>query len=288
MENNEATTIPESQEAGTEAAQAPEPTTLTGAPIKESEVPQGTHNAWDNLSDDLKQEPSLRTFMNSQDPLNAIGKSYVHAVKKMGVPPEQMIRLPGEGEPMDDVYNALGRPDSPANYSNLPDSDDFKPVREAFYETGLSDTQAKNVLDIYMKGMEEVQTEQDAQFQKERVNNKLAIQQEWGANYERNANLAQRAFNQFASKGAISLMEETGIGEHPEMLKMFKGIGEMLAEDNMLAPADGQLNSMSPIQAQSAIKDKQSDADYMERYMNPRHPMHDEAVKEMQKLYELT
>lgn len=288
MENNEATTIPESQEAGTEAAQAPEPTTLTGAPVLESQVPQGTYNAWDNLSEDLKQEPSLRTFMNSEDPMNAVAKSYVHLVKKMGVPPEQMIRLPGEGEPMDDIYQALGRPDSPANYSNLPDTDDFKPVREAFYETGLTDSQAKNVLDIYMKGMEEINEEQDAQFQKERVNNKLAIQQEWGADYERKANLAQRAFKQFADPDAIALMDETGIGEHPALMRMFSNIGSMLSEDDMLAPADGQLNSMSPVQAQVAIKDKQSDAEFMERYMNPRHPLHDDAVKEMQKLYELT
>lgn len=287
MENNEATTIPESQEAGTEAAQAPEPTTLTGAPIQESQVPQGTHNAWDNLPDDLKQEPSLRTFMNSEDPLNAVAKSYVHAVKKMGVPPEQMIRLPGEGEPMDDVYHALGRPDSPANYSNLPDTDDFKPVREAFFETGLSDSQAKNVLDIYMKGMEEINEEQDAQFQKERVNNKLAIQQEWGADYERKANLAQRAFNQFADPDAIALMDETGIGEHPALMRMFSNIGSMLSEDNMLAPADGQLNSMSPVQAQVAIKEKQSDPEFMKRYMDAKHPGHNDAVKEMQKLYEL-
>jgi len=288
MENNEATTTPESQETGTEAVEAPAPTTLTGAPLTEPEIPQGTYNAWDNLSDDLKQEPSLRNFMNSEDPLNAVAKSYVHAVKKMGVPPEQMIRLPKEGEPMDDVYSALGRPDNPSNYSSLPDSDDFKPVRDAFYETGLTDSQAKNVLDIYMKSMEEVQEEQTEQFEKERVQNKLAIQQEWGADYQRNANLAQRAFNQFAPKEAISLMEETGIGEHPAMLKMFSNIGSMLAEDNMLAPADGQFNSMSPVQAQVSIKDKQADPEFMKRYMDAKHPGHNDAVKEMKKLYELT
>ena len=83
-------------------------------------------------------------------------------------------------------------------------------------------------------------------------------------------------------------MDETGIGEHPALMRMFSNIGSMLSEDDMLAPADGQLNSMSPVQAQVAIKDKQSDADFMERYMNPRHPLHDDAVKEMQKLYELT
>jgi len=83
-------------------------------------------------------------------------------------------------------------------------------------------------------------------------------------------------------------MEETGIGEHPAMLKMFSNIGSMLAEDNMLAPADGQFNSMSPVQAQVSIKDKQADPEFMKRYMDAKHPGHNDAVKEMKKLYELT
>ena len=99
--------------------------------------------------------------------------------------------------------------------------------------------------------------------------------------------MAQRAFKQFADPDAIALMDETGIGEHPALMRMFSNIGSMLSEDDMLAPADGQLNSMSPVQAQVAIKEKQSDPEFMKRYMDAKHPGHNDAVKEMQKLYEL-
>ena len=60
------------------------------------------------LPDGLNQEPSLQTF----DSVDKLAKSYVNLVKKMGVPADQLLRLPQNGESYDEVYNALGRPEN--------------------------------------------------------------------------------------------------------------------------------------------------------------------------------
>ena len=64
----------------------------------------GNQFDYTQMPDGLAHEPSLQNF----DTVDKLAKSYVNLVKKMGVPAEQLLRLPEAGQPMDDVYNALG------------------------------------------------------------------------------------------------------------------------------------------------------------------------------------
>ena len=62
-----------------------------------------------SLPEDLANEPSLRNF----DDVSKLAKSYVHLVKMRGVPEDQLVKLPSDGN-YDEVYNKLGRPADPA------------------------------------------------------------------------------------------------------------------------------------------------------------------------------
>ena len=237
-----------------------------------------------NLPDGLAHEPSLQNF----DSVDKLAKSYTHLVKKMGVPAEQLLRLPGAGEPMDDVYNALGRPETHEHY----DMSDYAPettenFRQLAHEIGLNNDQANALFNAYVDsiaGQEESESEAFDQFE---VENTQALQKEWGGDFDKNVELARRAFMNFATPEAVEIMEQTGLGNHPEILKVFSRIGELLQEDSVLPGSSTPiLGGMNPAQAQQSIDAKMADPNFRNAYLDQYNPGHAEAVREMTKLHE--
>lgn len=88
-----------------------------------------------SLPDDLANEPSLRNF----DDVSKLAKSYVHLVKMRGVPEDQLIKLPSDGN-YSEVYNKLGRPEDPSGYEIDISNDLNKDYAENAHQLGLSKT----------------------------------------------------------------------------------------------------------------------------------------------------
>ena len=259
----------------------------SGGSMLSAEQPAITSNPMEfnpsGLPDGLGQEPSLQTF----DSVDKLAKSYVNLVKKMGVPAEQLLRLPGEGEPMDDVYNALGRPEDHNGY-NL---GDFEPeqtenFRQFAHELGLNNQQAETIYQAYQQDIAERDQVSQQQFEQFEVDNLNALQQEWGDQFNHNLEMARRAFMNFATPEAVQIVEETGMGNHPELLKVFARIGEVLAEDSVLPGTNNSvLGGMNAASAQEQINSLMSDKDFRSSYMDAYDPNHQEAVAKMTKLH---
>ena len=60
-----------------------------------------------------------------------------------------------------------------------------------------------------------------------------------GAQFDANLAVAKRGYNMFASDGLKSLLEQTGYGNHPEVLRVFHKIGKLLNEDNIVGGGAG-------------------------------------------------
>ena len=259
----------------------------SGGSMLSAEQPAITSNPMEfnpsGLPDGLGQEPSLQTF----DSVDKLAKSYVNLVKKMGVPAEQLLRLPGEGEPMDDVYNALGRPEDHNGY-NL---GDFEPeqtenFRQFAHELGLNNQQAETIYQAYQQDIAERDQASQQNFEQFEVDNLNALQQEWGDQFNHNLEMARRAFMNFATPEAVQIVEETGMGNHPELLKVFARIGEVLAEDSVLPGTNNSvLGGMNAASAQEQINSLMSDKDFRSSYMDAYDPNHQEAVAKMTKLH---
>jgi len=235
------------------------------------------------LPDGLGEEPSLQTF----DSVDKLAKSYVNLVKKMGVPAEQLLRLPGEGEPMDDVYNALGRPEDHNGYT----LGDYEPeqtenYRQFAHQLGLNNQQAETIFQAYQQDIAEREEASQQQFEQFEVDNLSTLQQEWGDEFNHNLEMARRAFMNFATPEAVKVIEETGMGNHPELLKVFARIGEVLAEDSVLPGSNNAvLGGMNPANAQEEINSLLNDKDFRQSYMDTYDPNHQAAVAKMTKLY---
>jgi len=267
------------ESTGTEGASS-----LLGGGEGVAQQAYGNQFDYSQMPDGLAHEPSLQNF----DTVDKLAKSYVNLVKKMGVPSEQLLRLPEEGQPMDDVYNALGRPES-ADHYNL---ENYNPEQTEYFrglahQLGLNNQQAEVLFDAYAESINGMQQQDAEAFEQFEVDNLKSLQSEWGDNFNSNLELARRAFMNFATPEAVEVIEQTGLGNHPEILKVFSQVGALLQEDSIL-PGSSQavLGGMNPANAQQTINDRMSDTEFRSAYLDQYHPNHANAVKEMTKLHE--
>ena len=240
-----------------------------------------------SLPDGLGGEPSLQSF----DSVDKLAKSYVHARKMIGADPDRMLQLPKEGDEdgWNQVYNRLGRPEDADGYDfdlgdgeQSPDVADFKNVA---HQLGLTNDQARTMLGIYNQINENDLAEEHEQFEQMNVEYLQDIQKEWGDDFNKNSELARRAFQNFASEELMDVMKETGLSNHPEVLKTFARIGQVLSEDNILPGTRGAIGGMSPVHAEETIASRMADPEFRSAYLDGASPYHEAAVKEMERLH---
>ena len=238
----------------------------------------------ESLPDDIRHEPVLKNFKS----WDALAKSYVHANRKLGVPSDQLMQIPqGENADWNGVYKAMGRPDTPDQYELNGTGDMADNFRNQAYQLGLSQKQANELMNWYSEVQSGVDSSDDEDFAKEQVQWVADLQKEWGDSYIKNTKLAERAFRQFGSEDALEVMNATGLGSHPALVKMFSQIGQFLAEDGQLTGnQQGRIGGITPGSAKTRIDELLNDKDFTTRYYDQYHPRHQDAVNQMQRLYE--
>lgn len=57
-----------------------------------------------------------------------------------------------------------------------------------------------------------------------------------GANYDRSVLHAQRGLNKYFEPGFVKMLNDTGLGNHPELVRGFSRIGALMADDTAVLP----------------------------------------------------
>ena len=229
-----------------------------------------------NLSDDLRDEPSLRNFND----VNKLAKSYVHLVKKLGVPAENIIKLPNEGESWDEVYNQLGRPNDPADYG-IPNNSELS---NELHKLGINKSQAEGIYNYVKNKGETANAISKEQFKEQQSQAVNKLRGEWGENFDSYATKARQAFLQLADANTVNLIDRTGLGNQPEIVKIFHKVSQILEEDGLLNTDIGGVGAGGKAQMQSRLAEiMKSDSPYWNR----THPDHDNYVEEALKLREI-
>ena len=238
----------------------------------------------ESLPDDIRHEPVLKNFKS----WDALAKSYVHANRKLGVPSDQLMQIPqGENADWNGVYKAMGRPDTPDQYELNGTGEMADNFRNQAHQLGLSQQQASELMNWYSEVQSGGDSSDDEDFASEQVQWVADLQKEWGDSYIKNTKLAERAFRQFGSEDALEVMNATGLGSHPSLVKMFSQIGQFLAEDGQLTGnQQGRIGGITPGSAKTRIDELLNDQDFTTRYYDQYHPRHQDAVTQMQRLYE--
>jgi hypothetical protein len=259
----------------------------TVAPDDSGQVAEETSSFEFNSStmpEGLRDEPSLKSF----DTVDKLAKSYVNAVKMIGGKPENLIQLPQEGESRDSLWNQMGRPEQPNGYDFTEYGDDngeLDGFREFAHETGLSQQQADGILGLYSSIQEEESNASTQQTEDQKIQTQIDLQREWGKNYDGKLDYAKRAFGQIGTPELSKLMDESGMGNHPEVIRAFSKVGEMLGEDSLVIGSGLGGNRTSPEDAKNEIQGLYRDKEFSEAYRDNRNPNHKTAMSKMDKLF---
>jgi len=233
------------------------------------------------LPEGLRAEPSLQTF----DSVDKLAKSYVNAVRKIGGDPANLVNLPQEGESWDNFYNQVGRPETPQGYDFGDDGGDLDFYREAVHQIGLTQEQATNMLDLYSNVQEEQDEAQNKATADFAVESQIELKRDWKQNYDAKLDQAQRAFAQFSTPQFNEIMDETGLGNHPEVIKAFAKIGAMLGEDKLIVGTGLGRTQLSSYDAQEQIQANYRDTEFSKAYRDNRSPGHKDAMAKMDTLF---
>ena len=240
----------------------------------------------DMLPENLRQEPSLRSFTNPAD----LAKSYVHAQRMIGA---DKVALPGNSATDDEwraIYQKLGAPDDPQKYqfSESPqvlDESAIGEFRNAAFEAGLNNRQAETVAKFMDTTLQGAQAKFEQQAEELRYGGEQELRKEWGQAFDQRVELAYKAA--IDTLGSADLLDEIKLadgrmlGDHPAIVKMFAKIAEQIGEDNLVGDTTEMV--MTPAEASQRISD-------MTRrgtpYWDKMHPEHDQYVQEVLRLRE--
>ena len=237
-----------------------------------------------SLPESLRNAPSLQTFTS----VDNLAKSYVNAVKKIGGNPDHLVQLPQEGESRDNFYNQIGRPETPDgyNFGTEPGDNRLDFFKDAVHKIGLTQDQATNMLQLYAAVENEQSKASDRANADFAVESQIELKREWGVDYDSKIDMAQRAFAQFATPEFSKIMDETGIGNHPELLKAFSKVGEAMGDDKLVV-GSGRAVGMSPQQAKEEIESLYRDKEFSKAYLDRTDPGHKDASSKMGGLFKV-
>ncbi len=248
--------------------------TAGGAPA--SAAAAGGATPWyGGFDPDLRGYIETKGFPADDKGLSALATGYRNLEKHLGVPAEQLLKLPkdeNDKETWNKIYDRLGRPAKPEEYElPLPDGDtgDYaKFIAAAMHELGITKKQAQT---LAAKQNEYVATQEARAaeaYQTAIKEQDGALHTKWGAAYDKNVQIARGAFAELGVHGEAVDALEKAIG-FAGVMEMFYNIGAKIGEDKFVSGegTPGFSGTMSPAAAQARLDAIKSDPILSAKYI---------------------
>lgn len=264
-------------------------TTLT-TPAPTPEVPpngappSGTPPDWRaSLPEELRADKALETFKDTA----SLAKSYIDTKKMVG----DAIRMPKGDAPQaewDKFYERTGRPESADKYefklggdANTKHDDELiGEFKNMAHQAGLNPRQAQALLDGYTKFSEARLGKQATEMQA----GLDTLKKEWGGAWDNNLSSATRAVKELGGEELSKVLDETGLGNHPVLVKFFAKLGKEITEEPVIVgDATEQQSSLDAIQTK--INAIMADPKHPYRDGRASQQARDAALREMQGYY---
>jgi hypothetical protein len=191
----------------------------------------------------LREHPQIREFTSPGE----LAKAFLETKRLVGQKTVGLRPLAEDASDEDrkaferELRRVAGVPESPDGYrfGEAPkglerDEETLAWYRAQAHKAGLSPQQAASLYEgwnAYVVGRVQARHEQAS----------LELSREWGPELLPNVELAHRGFLQAANLAGlerdevVTAMEQSGMGDHPLMVRLFHGIGRALAEDELIA-----------------------------------------------------
>jgi len=273
-------TVPVAETTQT-TTEAPKETTAQETQIEQA-VPTVAKSWKEAIPEDLRNDPNISKFTE----LEALAKSYVNATRMIG---QDKVAVPNNNSTDDqwnEVYDKLGRPESPDKYKLEVKSDvvpldesAVKSFAENAHQLGLNNKQAQGILEFYKNSMEGSAQQNQIDMETAQANAEQELRKEWGGNYEANIKKAGAVAkaNMDANILDMQLKDGTRLGDHPSIIKGFANIANLMSEDKLVSTESE--NVSQGIDYSAEISKIVNDRDGP--YWNKAHPDHDKVVQQV-------
>ena len=265
------------------------PTETTTPITPAAPITPATPPSWkDSISEDFRNDPNIEKFTE----IDALAKSYINATKMIG---QDKLVIPTNNSTEDqwnEVYEKLGRPESADKYAfdvkseTLPfDESAVKSFAEQSHKLGLNNKQAQGILEFYKNNMEGSIQQSRIDTETAQTQSEQQLRQEWGRDFEGKVKQAGALAKANINPEVLDmqLQDGTRIGDHPEIIKGFAKIADMMSEDKILSTESENVNISKDIESEisTIMNDKNGP------YWNRQHPDHDKMVQQVYTLREM-
>ena len=272
-------TVPVAETTQT-TTEAPKETTTQETQIEQQPT---VAKSWkEAIPEELRNDPNISKFTE----LESLAKSYVNATRMIG---QDKVAVPNNNSTDDqwnEVYDKLGRPESPDKYQldikseAVPlDEGAIKSFAENAHQLGLNNKQAQGILEFYKNSMEGSAQQNQVDMETAQANAEQELRKEWGRAYEDNIKKAGAVAkaNMDANILDMQLKDGTRLGDHPAVIKGFANIANLMSEDKLVSTESE--NVSQGIDYDAEISKIVNDRDGP--YWNKAHPDHDKIVQKV-------
>ena len=239
----------------------------------------------DQHTDFLKTAPDLNTFVkNANETKRMVGADTVRLPGPKSTPEERA-----------EFFLKLGRPDEADKYSmsedvKLPENvtlsdDHLKGAKEAMFNLGLTAEQGQGILDWYGGYINQTAESGVADLQAKQAEALTTLKNEWGDDFNARIDMGKSVLRQFDKDGSIAtILDSTGLGSDPMIIKMFSQIGEKILDDSATGGGDHEFvgNSAAALAEISSLK---QDQQFQKVLLDSQAPGHREAVERWGNLF---
>lgn len=102
---------------------------------------------------------------------------------------------------------------------------------------GLTNEKAQELVELEAQAKAEFESNQLVELEKQRdawVSQVKSDQEIGGDNFNQSIEYAKRAIKQFGTESFIKGLNETGYGDHPEVVRLFARIGKLIGDDSIV------------------------------------------------------
>lgn len=276
-------------------------------PTKETTLPTGTPPPGNqppadwraSLPEELRSEKVFEAIKGKDwaEAGPVLAKNYVHAQRLVGA---DRLTVPTDTSTPEEIASfrtKIGVPAKPEEYKyNLPeglkedalDKTRMDAWRKELHEAGIPAKAAERIMSRYLNEEHTARVEAEKAAEKQEQTWVLEVKSHFGDKFDEAMNYARLALRDFGSPALTKALDDSGFGNHPEVIKAFTMIGRKLADDTARGTSGGTRPPGSPLSKESAQAELNAfnrDEGKQRALFDARHPQHANVVKERAELF---
>lgn len=243
------------------------------------------------LPDDLKGEKSILRHASLEDAIRA----GLGAEKRLGVPADQLVRLPTKPEESAELYRKLGAPETPEGYQvGLPDgaTDDDKAALKSFTEHmhkagPFPPDFVKAALDWNNAQTEKAAADLKAAQEARQAEGIALLKAELKGSYDPEMKAVGKLLNDLGGPELAAEFDANDHGDNARLMLAFHKVIERLGESQSIDGGNAgtaKIGGITPGQAKAAMANLEADPVKGAALRDNTHSMHKSVVEERARL----